>query len=270
MSLGPFDLTGGPFLALYSTLFACTLLAAFVIPRLMRPEGRARTVGEEDQLAYLAGGASRLAEALVARMLSTGALVMTGRDAFAVGSREAVATSAERDILGLHSPFRWKAAERAFGPHVEQIERRMVAGGLLMTDAEARRIRLRVVLPFVMLLVFGVTKLIVGILRDRPVGFLIALLIATVVCAIIFANVDRRTRAGHDALAAAKQKAGRLVIAPTSPEVGLAVALFGTTVLAGSGWDAFHRLRTASDSGGGTGGDGGCGGGGGGCGGCGS
>jgi len=139
-----------------------------------------------------------------------------------------------------------------------------------MTDAEARRIRLWVVLPFLMLIAFGITKWIIGYLRDRPVGFLTVLLIITVVCAVIFAKVDRRTRAGHNALADAKRNADRLSLAPTSPEIGLAVALFGTTVLAGSGWDAFHRLRTASDSGGGVGGDGGCGGGGGGCGGCGS
>jgi hypothetical protein len=48
--------------------------------------------------------------------------------------------------------------------------------------------------------------------------------------------------------------------------------LFGTAVLAGSGWSDFHRLRSAGDNGGACGGgsgDGGSGCGGGGCGGCG-
>jgi hypothetical protein len=131
MSLGPIDLTGGPFLALYSALLAGTLLAGFITPRLMRPEGRAQSVNYEDHLAYLAGGASRFADAVVARMLSTGALMMAGKDAFAIGSREAAVTSAERGVIGLRTPFRWKTVELALGSHVEPIERQMVASGFV-------------------------------------------------------------------------------------------------------------------------------------------
>jgi uncharacterized protein (TIGR04222 family) len=267
MSLGPFDLTGGPFLTLYTALFAGTIIAAFVIPRLLRPQGRAQNVGGEDHLAYLAGGASRFADTVVAQMLTTGALIMTGKKAFTVGSRDAATTTAELSVIGLGSPFRWRAAKRALTSHAKPIERQMVAVGLLMTDVQARRIRLCVTLPFLMLLGFGTTKWIIGYLRDRPVGYLTVLLVVTLVCAIIFADIDRLTQAGHDALTQAKRKAKRLNIAPTRPEIGLAVALFGTAVLAGSGWEAFHRLRTTGDGGGGTGDGGGCGGGCGGCGG---
>jgi uncharacterized protein (TIGR04222 family) len=267
MSLGPFDLTGGPFLTLYLVLLAGTLLTGFIMPRLMRPEGRAQSVEDEDQLAYLAGGASRFAETVAARMLSTGALMMTGKDAFAVASSDAAVTSAERTIAGLRSPLRWKALERELASEAEPVKRQMVTSGLLMTDAHAHRIRLWVTMPFIMLLAFGSTKWIIGHLRDRPVGFLTVLLIVTALCAIFVARVDRRTQAGHNALTDARRNADRLSIAPTSPEVGLAVALFGTTVLAGSGWDAFHRLRSGGEGNTGSGGCSGCGGGG--CGGCG-
>ncbi len=67
-------------------------------------------------------------------------------------------------------------------------------------------------------------------------------------------------------LAETKQRSERLNRAPTGEETGLAVALFGTAVLAGSGLDGFHRLRAqssdsgssgSSDSGGSGGGGGG-------------
>jgi hypothetical protein len=92
---------------------------------------------------------------------------------------------------------------------------------------------------------------------------------------IRYFTVDRRTEAAMSAVEAAKTRAARLKAAPTTPEMGLAVALFGTTVLAGSAYQDFHRLRSSSGDGdGGSSGDGsgGCGSGGcggGGCGGCG-
>ena len=62
-----------------------------------------------------------------------------------------------------------------------------------------------------------------------------------------------------------RDQSDRLRKAPTTSEIGLAVALFGTAVLVGSGFADFHTLRHASSDGGGGGSDGG--GDGGGCGG---
>ena len=136
-------------------------------------------------------------------------------------------------------------------------------------------------LPYAVLIAFGATKMIVGSLRDRPIGYLTALVVLTVIAgAIRWFTIDRRTRAGRDAVHEARERSLRLRQAPTSPEVGIAVALFGTAVLAGSAFGDFHRLRSNAGSGrdggggscggggGGSGGGGGCGGGG--CGGCGS
>jgi hypothetical protein len=124
-------------------------------------------------------------------------------------------------------------------------------------------------------MVFGAIKWGVGTLRDRPVGFLTALLIVTAFVALIrFAKLDAATRSGRRALGEVRRDAARLRSAPVRDEAGMAVALFGTTVLIGSGLSDFHDLRMKSTSSGdggsgdsGSGGDGGCGGGG--CGGCG-
>ena len=76
MSLGPFDLTGEPFLILYVVLLVTAIIAGIIIPRRMRPEGRRQAVSDPDQLAFLAGGKARFTDAVVARMLAAGSLVM--------------------------------------------------------------------------------------------------------------------------------------------------------------------------------------------------
>ena len=126
-------------------------------------------------------------------------------------------------------------------------------------------------MPFWLLMAFGIPKLFVGVERERPIGYLsLLLLITLVLTAVRFARVDRRTGAAIDAVQAAWKNSQRLRIAPTPPEMGLAVALFGTGVLAGSYYESLHKLRQSSGDGGSSSSDSGSDGdGGGGCGGCG-
>lgn len=277
MSLGPFDLTGEPFLALYLGLFALVLLLSVLIPARLRPDGRRQPVTDPDHLAWLAGGTERFAEAVAARLLAAGALVLAGGH-FGIRDRDSGRTPAERGVLALRPPVDWSAIASTVKEHSGSLERRMTEAGLLMSRAEQSNVRFWTLLPWLMLLVFGATKWAIGDMRERPVGYLSLLLILTVVAAAIrYFTLVRTTRAADEALERARQSSQRIQRAPTRDEVGLAVALFGTAVLAGSGWHEFHRLRNAGgDSGGGGGGgtdsDGGAGGGcgGGGCGGCGS
>lgn len=279
MSLGPFDMTGGPFLTLYLCLFAIVLLISAIIPARLRPEGRRQRVTDPDQLAWLAGGRPRFAEALVSRLLAARALVLVSRFGgrhFVVGERAAAATPAEIGLVALPQPISWRDIEATVKAYSKPLERRMTAAGLLMSRAEQANIRFWAVLPWLMLLAFGATKWVIGDMRERPVGYLgLILLLTAAAAAIRYFTIGRRTAAADEALARAREDSERIRRAPTSDEVGLAVALFGTAVLVGSGWDDFHKLRNAGgDGGGGAGGgdggsDGGSGCGGGGCGGCG-
>ncbi|WEJ99781.1 MAG: TIGR04222 domain-containing membrane protein [Candidatus Sphingomonas phytovorans] len=273
MSLGPFDLTGRPFLELYGLFLVLTIIAGFVIPRWLRPEGRSGRVAETGQLAYLAGGAARFADAVVMRLLAVRALVMIDKKGFHAAVRNEGRTPAERSVLALPGELRWPLIERALKPYSSPVRSKLVAAGLMMDDGLTLQMRFWQTLPYFLLLLFGGTKLLIGIERGRPVGYLTLLLILTAIFALIrWIAVDRRTQGGHAALKRARMDADRLRRAPTTTETDLAVALFGTSVLVGSGWSDFHTLRTASsgDSGSGSGdggGGGGCGGGG--CGGCG-
>lgn len=269
-NLGPFDMNGSAFLALYAGLMAVTVVAGVIVPVWQRPEGRRQAVTAADQLAWLAGGATRLAETVVTRLLTAGVLALAGKQ-FVVAGRAGGLDGAEARIGGLRQPMRWTAIAAVVKPEAAAVERRLVAAGLVM-DAEATRAaRWRQTMPLLLLWGFGMVKWVVGDLRERPVGILTGLLVVTAVLALLrWMRVDRRTEAGHAALAAARRQSERLKRAPMAAETGMAVALFGTVVLAGSGWAGFHALRSdrSGDGGDGGSGDGGCGGGG--CGGCGS
>jgi uncharacterized protein (TIGR04222 family) len=151
----------------------------------------------------------------------------------------------------------------------------------------------------------GTAKLAVGIAREKPVGFLIALLVANLILwGITLSGRSRQTQKGRDliqlllaAVAARPQKtsgasvaAGGEISTSNRSLAQVAFALYGISALSAYGYSDFHsklaacRELSASDGSGGGGcgsfsstsgdggggcGGGGCGGGGGGCGGCG-
>ena len=84
MSLGPFDLAGGPFLTLYGVLLGMAVLAGFAIPRWLRPTGRSVRGVDPDAIAYLAGGSTRFVDALVARLLARRAMILEGKYEFRI------------------------------------------------------------------------------------------------------------------------------------------------------------------------------------------
>ena len=248
MSLGPFDLTGGPFLQLYGALLVLTIISGLLIPRWLRSDGQVSRHSDADDLAFLAGGAPRLAETVTARLLATKRLVTDGKKFLSAGLGGT--TKAERSVLALPQPTNWRAILHTVASHVDPIRERLIAGGLWMDRSAALQLRLWQTLPYLLLLAFGWTKLQIGVARERPVGYLTALLVITAILALIrFALLDRRTRAGQEVLAEARERSERLRRAPAEGEAALAVALFGTTVLVGSAWGDFHRMRTSSDGG---------------------
>lgn len=261
------DLNGGQFLALYGALLLLVIYLGFTIPRYLRKRGRdSGTIGSE-QAAYLSGGKDRFIELVIARLLSSRRIAMAKDRKIEIVQTGAVRDKAEASVLALPSPFDWSAAENALGTHVRTVRDRLVADGLLMDRARVELIRLCQTLPYLLLMAFGISRWRYGDALGHPTGFLIALLILTAVFTLMrWLTPETRTRGGIAAIEKAQARAERLQRAPTADEIPLAVALFGTTVLIGSGLSDFHLMRTgdsSSDAGGG------CGGGGGGCGGCG-
>lgn len=247
--MNPLNWDGPTFLVFYGLALIVAIPLAWILGRIARPGGRTQALNDADSLAYLAGRDGRFAEGVASRLMASGAIEVEGRE-FRRGSGVSLALS-DRAVLALPSPFGWKDIVAALKPEGAALERRLVANGLLLDSGERRRLALIATSPFLLLLLIGGLKLVVGFSRGAPVFFLVVLLFITFVLAMMrWAMVSDKTGAGRAALKAARRQHDRLRRAPTARETDLAVALFGTTVLAGSAFAAFHQLRTPADSGG--------------------
>lgn len=276
MGLGVLDWTAGPFLTLYVLLYIGCLIASIIIARATLADGRPGTVADPEEAAVLGRGRERLGEVIASRLLERGALkVEKGKLVPQPGARGESAT--ESTILALPSPIAWSKLRKVTDAAAAEIEQRLVRRGLMQEDGDAMRAALFACLPLFGLLALGLAKAVIGSSRGHPVGFLVFCMVVTAITIFVrWMGASRQTRAGREAVLEAVERADRLKLAPAHGEAAMAVALFGTGVLAASELGDFHRMRASnsdggsggSDSGGGDSGGSGCGGGG--CGGCGS
>lgn len=271
MILNPLVLPPEPFLWLYVLLLGASWLLSHYAGHRLRPDGVRRTVSDPDSLAMLNGGPARLADTAVARLMAAGVLVADKGGRFRRTDRSAalLASPVDRAMVALPTTAQWHQLCKVAKAGAAGVHRQLQRDGLMIDDDVLRQMRLVQALPFVALLMLGTARLLRGIMLDHAVGYLMVLMIVTVVIGVSRLSVDRRTRAGMAVVGEARDACHRLRLAPTQQEMALAVALFGTGVLAGSAYEALHRLRAGgSDGGGSTSSDGsGCGSGG--CGGCG-
>ena len=274
MELGFSSYDGGQFLWFYAALLLAAVIASLWLPGRLRPEGGISRPRDPEALAYLGGGTARFADAVIAS-LTARKLMRVEAGKLVATTTEGGETEAERALLRDYTGYGWNQVLRELAPHGFAVKRELEERGMLAQHGDRTRLRLLPVLPYVLVLLVGLYRLQAGMAEGEPVGFLLALLVLTVVLAIVrFARFNPRTHAGEEAIAKAMADAERLRGAPTSGEVGLAVSLFGTAVLVGTPYASLHAMRNSgsgADGGagadGGSDGGGGCGGGG--CGGCG-
>ena len=296
----PFDFRGPQFLAFFGLLTVGVGLLAEGLRRSLARGGPEEPAGlPAYELAMLAGGNPRTVTTALAALLNREEvaisavtegpqLVRTNKEPAAeVHPLERAVWEQLRREGSLTVPNLTGAMTETLVPLRRSLEQR----GLLLTPAQAAKVRWWPMLVALTVPAIGLVKIIVGLQRDRPVGFLALATVVTLVLGLIrFSRQPTLSRAGGRCLrrarqkqAALKAKAGYLRQAHSPLEVALplSVALFGTGVLASGRLspldDAIRRSRaSATDSGsggcgtsgdGGGGGDSGCGGGG--CGGCG-
>ena len=276
-----FDAHGPQFLG----FFAVALLVAVCIAAVIRWYMR-RSVEEPFpeplhldpyEVAYLAGGDEVAVNAALASLASRHMLIVDGNErrlsrqnSYVPGPlhplEEAVFDAVHPDLGASIDEL-----HRDWPPLVE-IADRLKSLGLIVPD---ERNSLGTVLPVLVVLtvpLFGVIKILVGLSRDKPVGYLV---IGCIVAAIVaFAAFGRRllqTWEGDRLLERMKAEKARLWedaeasrIELVGPALALALGLFGVGVLEGGPLAGLHTaLKPREDSGGGGGGCGG------GCGGCG-
>lgn len=287
------DLRGPAFLLLYLGLLAAAIVAALLVRWWLRGPG-GDVAGRAPELhpfevAYLAGGPKAVADAAIAGLVHRGNLAVDasiGR-ILPSGPPPVGSTPLERAVYeavqsngGRVGPVRKAVLETARGT-----SGRLESMGLAVDASQALRVRVAPALVIIALFALGVAKVLVGLDRNRPVGFLIFLCAVTLIASIVFIAIPpRRTRLGTRVLdrlkrqnAALRTTASRAPNTLANDDLAMAFALFGIGAFTFGPMSDLRRAMAPPASGGsGCGGSSssGCGsgsggGGGGGCGGCG-
>lgn len=272
----PLNWTAGPFLALYLALMVLVVVGNGLWRRQLRgPADGSSTQGlAAEEIAYLAGGPTRVLDASVAGLLDSGHLEwdptrmrlrvlrrdgLSGLPALIVG---AVASDGDPATL-----------EQRLAAALDAPKRTLVQRQLWLEEAARARAAWRLGLLPGLLVLFGAAKIAVGVVRDQPTLFITLLTLAMLVYTVVqWSSAPTRTHRGDLVLRTLGVRHARLQRAPVTGEVGLAVALAGTTVLSGTSYAAYHQARqpsSSSDSSGSSGCGGGSNDGSSGCGGCG-
>jgi uncharacterized protein (TIGR04222 family) len=295
-----FDLTGPEFLNWYFAAFGVAMVAAFLLPHLLRvpfdlPSHAGRDFSPFD-IAGLKGGKKAAVNAVLATLWHRGLLGMNskaGRFTRTAKAAPADLAPLEQEILRAVDPIAEpKVLEQIHLLEYDRLQSRLSHLGLMLSPFYREVLRLVRGLPLLLLLVVGIIKIGIGISRDRPVAFLVLASILTAGATVFwFVRVPRTSWRGDRVLRtlrhehSALQFASRRVREQAAPaDAAMSVALFGMPALA-FGADLANVLEPprqvpiSSSGGGGSGGDGSssssssCGGssssGGGGCGGCG-
>ncbi|EAQ30448.1 hypothetical protein NAP1_06710 [Erythrobacter sp. NAP1] len=266
--------TGGDFLVFYCIMLVTCIFAGLWIPANLRPEGRRGEVEDLEEVAVLTGGADRLSVAVLSSLFAKGALDVDERKRLAVRQTGVAENESERAILAKVGGFRPAEAGRSIKAQAAAVETQLIRRGLMMDEGDRWKLRALSAAPYAALLAIGLYRQQAGAAIGEPTGFLVALIIITLVLGLFrFAMGNPRTMAGNEVVRSLEQNGSRLRRAPQANEAGYAVAIFGTGVLVGTPWEPVHAARQSGTGGDGGGssdsgdGGGGCGGGCGGCGG---
>ncbi|MBN3728582.1 TIGR04222 domain-containing membrane protein, partial [Burkholderia sp. Ac-20379] len=261
--------SGSSFLSLYFMICGLALLAIAGLQFLtwhFRPFGANGSNGVDDltaaETAYAAGGEARMAHVLMMSMLDSGAIRIerSGKPSVAM-----VTALKEPNTLEEHFSWGWLASQPGGTASYASFHRKLIekarsvrdklgSGGWLWAEREMHRTRLAARVLALAVIGLGVVKILIGVTRDRPVGYLVFGVIAFYVCYCILRSrltgIGRSgpTRGATEALE--RQRAAREGWRE-QPDADLgstllwSAALFGAGALAGSAWDAHAAMVEA-------------------------
>lgn len=256
----PFDLRGPQFILLYLVVLGTAVLVALILRKWLRsPHDEPLMQGQEldpYETAYLMG--DRFAVDAAIGMLVKREVINVNAQTGTLSVKSRLpqdSHSFEQAVYavlasGAVPPINY--VRRALAPQVVQLGTRPRARGLIISDEQSYLARIVSAFIILMVAAFGALKILIGILRDRPVFFLVVLCILTgVIAFLFFKSVPRLTGAGEKYLRNLKrQKAALEATARTQPnllagpDLALAMGLFGVGVL-GMGYGPMEDLKTA-------------------------
>jgi len=288
LPLNPFDWYGSDFLLLFWSL--CLTLVPLALWLRHRGRGPAEPylgppLGTYE-LARLAESGKLLADSAMAALAYSGHIKLLPQQQVLRTTHLAPPTDAYElavweliSFTGTDLNAVRERANLAVFKATKKLDDKLLANDLLLTTEAQQRLDRLPLLTILALGVFGSVKVIVGLNRDRPVGFLLFSLIALALAGVYFHQHGAwATGRGAALLAQARSQVRQSrTAAPSTQLVALTAAFFGVSGLGIIGLSDIGDLlvpprhSSGTDGGGSDGGGSGCGGGGcGGCGGCGS
>lgn len=277
-----FDWTGTPFLVLYVILMGAAL-TLLLTTRWLR--GTATTSAGSDAttrienenpyvVAGLVDGARGILQAGLAALAARGLIEShpatpswIGRSKNAQPGNLTGIEAAIWEAIPTDREIEFRKLRKELKPHFASIRQDVQARGWEPSTATLNTARLWRALLVLALVGFGMAKIAIGFSRDRPVGFLVVLTLATLFFGLILAfRIPRRTRAGQSMVNRFRAEEFQIRQSLRQPSLSpdwslpMAVALFGGAALAGTALASWQRPlerpvprpgTTSADSGGG-------------------
>ncbi|RYD67173.1 MAG: TIGR04222 domain-containing membrane protein, partial [Verrucomicrobiaceae bacterium] len=254
-------------------------IAAAVLRRSRRQPARSAT--DEDipndpyAISYLAGGPVRMAESALSELLRAGALQIGAKGKIQATTAAPAASQlhpVEAQLLAQFSPHVGKSfasVQKQLTSLPDVITEDLRERGLILGESTRSSIRNTALTLALLAPGLGLIKLMIGISRDRPVGFLVVgLVITTILAVALFGRKPLRSRLGDNVLRRLKEQyAGYRMTGALEAGSGLSqgalattVGLFGMSMLANTVHaNEYARLRQSYQSSTGDSGSSGCG-----------
>ncbi len=238
-------ISGPAFLLFYIVLAVVALIASIRARRAVTRTGSAEPVlairTRPHDVAYLNGGAELAVVSALAALRLRGAIWSERGNAQAVPRTDPGPDELERAVhaaVATPTHRKWVANNTRVAAALGSIGRRLMDTGLLLSDAQRRRIR-GTGWWMVAVAGLGLVRLLAGIANAKPVGLLVvALLVVTIVAVVLLSSAPRRTRRGDRTLAALrdenhalspKQRPDWALYGPVGAALG--IGLFGMTAV---------------------------------------
>lgn len=292
--MNPMDMKGPEFLVFYMVISTIMFLFIILIRKKLRyPNDNpdpSRLILQPIELAYLANGTRGILDALIAAMVHKNVMELDS-DSKTVKLSAKTNWEENKDISDLLHPVEKNSEiklgdlEKTITQNLSKTNEKLIDLGLVLADWQISRAKFISIILGLILLSIGMIKIGVGLYRQKPVDFLVFMVIVN--CIIVY-TISRkklfRTIKGDKALTLEQKKHAALETQGFKQDMSgndlfLGVGLFGTILLIDTPLSRLHNQLAAnsdgssadsgfsgSDGGGGDGGGsscGGCGGGGG-------
>ena len=281
----PLDFTGGEFLTFYFVLSIIIVLLALLLRNYLRMPnenlGQQLSSLNTYETAYLAGGKNRVVDTAIATLVQKESITAQSsqRTLTLNDSKENLSDPVEQEVakaIVLNGNIDRVRSLVTSTTVIKKISDRLHQLGLLVSQNQSAKAQTYPAILIASLLGLGIAKIFVGISRGKPVSFLVVMCFIIAIIGLCFWKIPvHRSRYGDRIFQDLLTRIHSRNLSHTDPQLPLAFALLGITILPND--MIFAELKqvftpVSSSSGGGDGGGGcggGCGGGGGGCGGCG-